>query len=180
MLTGLSLSIMALAPQGGGSLVDVNPGLIFWTVVTFIILLFVLKKVAWKPILAALDQRESAIRESLEKAEKAQEEARKILEQNEANLAKAEEESKKIIDQSRAYAEKLKEQMLHDSKIQAKKIIEDASAEIDRKKEAAFSELKNQVAEIAVNAAEKILRENLDAESNKKIVNQYISEITKN
>jgi F-type H+-transporting ATPase subunit b len=164
----------------GINLVEVSPGLIIWTIVTFIVLLIVLKKVAWKPILTALDQRESAIRESLEKAEKAKEEAQKVLDENQANLSKAEEESKKIIEQSRAYAEKLKNQMLQESKQQAQKIVADASEEIERKKEAAFNDLKNQIAEIAVQAAEKILKENVNKEVNKKIVNDYISEITKN
>lgn len=180
MLTGFSLSVLALASEESGSLIDVNPGLIFWTVVTFLVLLVILKKVAWKPILEALDQREAAIKESLDKAEKAREEAQKVLDKNQANIALAEEESKKIIDQSRAYAEKLKDQMIRESKEQARKIVEDASAEIDRKKEAAFNELKNQVAEIAINAAEKILKESLDKESNKKIVDKYISDISRN
>jgi F-type H+-transporting ATPase subunit b len=176
----LSLNLALIAEEGGTSLVSVSPGLIFWTVITFVILLFVLKKVAWKPILTALEQREAAIRESLEKAEKAKEEAQKVLDENQANLAKAEEESKKIIEQSRAYAEKLKEQMMQESKQQAQKIVSDASEEIERKKESAFNELKNQIAEIAVQAAEKILKENVNKEINKKIVNDYISEITKN
>jgi len=149
-------------------------------VVTFVVLLLILKKVAWKPILSALEQREVAIRESLEKAEKAREEAQKVLDKNQANIALAGEESKKIINQSRAYAEKLKEQMIRESKEQARKIIDEAAAEIERKKEAAFNELKNQVAEIAINAAEKILRENLDKESNKKVVDKYIREISRN
>lgn len=180
MLTGFYLSVLALASEGGGSLVDVNPGVAFWTLITFLILLFILKKFAWKPILTALEQRENAIRESLEKAEKAKDDAQKVLDQNQINLAKAEEESKQIINQSRAYAEKLKEQIMQESKVQAKKMIEEAAAEIERKKDAAFDELKNQVVEIAINAAEKILRENLDKETQKKIVNKYIGEITKN
>lgn len=180
MLTGFSLSVLALASEGGGSLIDVNPGLIFWTVITFIVLLILLKKVAWKPILAALDEREAAIKESLEKAEKAREEALKVLEENKANTRKAEDESKKIIDQSRAYAEKLKDQMIQDSKDQARKIVDDASAEIERKKEATFNELKTQVAGIVIDAAEKILKENLNKETNKKIVDKYISDISRN
>ena len=180
MLAGITLGVLAAGSGGGGTLLDVNPGLIIWTVITFVLLLLILKKVAWKPILTALDQRENAIKESLEKAEKAKDEAKKILEENSANLAKAEEESRKIIEQSRLFAEKLKEQMLHDSKEQAKKILDDATAEIDRKKDAAFDELKTQIAEIAVNAAEKILKTNLDAEKNKKLADSYISEITKN
>jgi len=177
MLTGFCLSVLAFAPEGGGSLIDVNPGLAIWTLVTFIVLLVILKKFAWKPILTALDQRENAIRESLERAEKANVEAQKVLDQNQANLAKAEDEAKQIINQSRAYAEKLKDQIIQESKGQAKKLIEEASNEIERKKEAAFDELKNQVADIVINAAEKILRENLDNETQKKIVNKYISDI---
>ncbi len=180
MLTGFSLPFIAVIAEGGNSLIEVNPGVIIWTVVTFVALLLILKKFAWKPILFALDQREKAIQESLEKAQTAKEEAQKILEQNQVNLAKAEEESKQIINQSRAYAEKLKEQIIHDSKSEAKKIIEEAAAEIERKKDAAFDELKNQVAEIAVHAAEKIIREKLDMEVQKKIVNKYIGEIIKN
>lgn len=179
MLFSFSLSFISVILEGI-NLVEVSPGLIIWTIVTFIFLLIILKKVAWKPILAALDQRESAIKESLEKAERAKEEAQKVLDENQANLAKAEEESKKIIDQSRAYAEKLKNQMMQESKQQAQKIVADACEEIERKKEAAFNELKNQIAEIAVQAAEKILKENVNKEVNKKIVNDYISEITKN
>ncbi len=162
------------------NLIEVNPGLMIWVVVTFIILLFILKKVAWKPILSALENREAVIRESLEKAEKANEEAQKVLEENKANIQKAEEESKKIINQSREYAEKLKEQMLQDSKEQAKKIVDEATAEIERKKEASFEELKTQVAEIAIQAAEKIMNANLDNEAQKKIADKFIGEITKN
>ncbi len=180
MLFNLSLAVIALAPEGGGTLIDVNPGLIFWTVITFVVLMIILTKVAWKPIIAALNQRETAITEALEKAENAKEEARKVLDENQANLVHAEEEAKKIVDQSREFAEKLKEQMIIESKQQAKKIIEDAAAEIERQKESAFDELKSQVVQIAIQATEKILREKMDAESQKKIVNEYISEITKN
>jgi len=180
MFAGMIYGILAVEPEAGGSLLDINPGLIIWTAVTFIALIFILKKFAWKPILAALDQREGAIRESLEKAEKAKEEAQKILEQNQSNLNKAEEESRKIIEQSRSFAEKLKEQMLLDTKQQSRKLLEDASAEIERKKDEAFNDLKNQIAEIAINAAEKILNENLNKEIQKKIVDKYIGEIAKN
>jgi len=179
MLLLNSLVVLVLASEGG-SLVDVNPGLIFWTVVTFLILLLVLKKVAWKPILTALGQREDAIKDSLEKAEKAKEEAQKILQENQASIVKVEEESRKIIEQSRVYADKLKEQIIRDSKVQAQRIIEDASSEIERKKEETFNELKTRVAEIAIQAAEKILSENLNKDSNKKLVNKYIDEIPRN
>jgi F-type H+-transporting ATPase subunit b len=179
MLTQITLAVIA-SEGGNGGLLDVNPGLMIWTVVTFIVLLFVLKRVAWKPILAALDKRENDIRESLAQAEKAKDEAKMILEENQANLAKAEEESRKIIEQSRTYAESLKEQLMRESKEQAKKIVDDASSEIQRNKDAAFEELKGQIAEIAVGAAEKIIRDTLDAQKSKQVIDKYLNDVAKN
>jgi len=179
MLANLIFAVLA-AEGGGGGLLDVNPGLIFWTVITFLILLLILKKLAWKPILTALDQRENSIKEALEKADKARLEAQKALEENKASIVRAEEEAKKIIDQSRLFADKLKEQIMQDSKVKAQKIIEDASAEIERKKDSAFNELKSQIVDIAVQAAEKILKENLDKDAQKKIIDKHIADIRKN
>jgi len=184
MIANILFALIALVVSetegGSAGLLSVNGGLAFWTTLTFILLLILLTKFAWKPILSALKQREDAIKDSLEQAEKAKDEAKQILLENQNSLAKAEEESKKIIEQSRLYAENLKEQMMKDSKEQSKKLIEEASAEIDRKKNAAFDELKNQIAEISVQAAEKILRENIDADKNKKLVDKYINDISKN
>ena len=78
MLANILIGVLA-SGSGGGSLLDVNTGLIVWTILTFLILLFILKKIAWKPILTALDQREKDIKDSLEKAEQAKEDAQKIL-----------------------------------------------------------------------------------------------------
>lgn len=181
MLAISTFAFLALSSEGGGgSLIDVNPGLIFWTVITFVLLLVLLRKIAWKPILTALDQREAAIKESLDQAEKAKNEAQQILYENQASLSKAAEESKKIVEQGRLYAEKLKDQMLKESKEQAQKIIDEASAEIQRKKDEAFGELKTQVADLVIQAAEKVLGETVDKNLHKKIADKYINEITKN
>jgi F-type H+-transporting ATPase subunit b len=182
MLGKMLLAVLAFSggEAGGGSPLDINPGVVIWTTITFIALLLILKKFAWKPILGSLNDRENYIKESLERAENAQKEAEKLLEENRANLEKAEEESQKIIEQGREYAEKLKSQILDESKNDAKKLIDDATSEIERKNAEAFSILKNQIAEIAVKAAEKIIRENLDNEKQEQIVNKYIDEISKN
>lgn len=175
--------LLVLAFSGGevqGGPLDVNPGLILWTVVTFIFLLFILKKVAWKPVLNSLNERENLIKESLEKAENARKEAEKLIADNKSSLLKAEEEAYKIIEQSREHAEKLKVQILDESKQSAKKMIEDAAAEIERKNADAFNKLKDQVADIAVNAAERILKENLDKKMQIKLVDKYLDEMNKN
>jgi F-type H+-transporting ATPase subunit b len=184
MIANLIFALVALVASetesGGAGLLKVNGGLAFWTIITFVLLLLILKRFAWKPILKALKLREDAIKESLEQAEKAKDEAKQILAENQNNLAKAEEESRKIVEQSRLFAENLKEQMIKQSKEQSQKLIEEAALEIHRKKNQAFDELKNQIAEIAVQAAEKILKENLDVEKNKKLVDKYIGDISKN
>jgi len=165
---------------GGGGLLSVNPGLAFWTVLTFFLLLWILKKFAWKPILAALDEREQKIKDSLEMAEKASEEAKQMIADNKKQLLVAEEEAKKIVEQSRVYAEKLKTQMLEESKAQAQKLLDNASQEIQRKQTEAFDQLKNQVADLSVSIAEKILKQNIDKQSNADLIKKYIDEVQKN
>ncbi len=166
--------------ESSGGLLDVNPGLIIWTVLTFVILLVILKKMAWGPILNSLNEREEFIKDSLDKADEARIKAEKLLEENKANLAKAEEEAQKIIQQGREYSEKLKTQMLEESKAEAKKMIVEATSEIERKNQEAFNNLKDQVADIAVSAAEKIIRFNLDKEKQTKLVDEYINDLNKN
>lgn len=165
---------------GGGGLLSVNPGLAFWTVLTFILLLLILKKFAWKPILAALDEREQKIKDSLQMAEKANEDAKQMIEENKKQLLLAEDEAKKIVEQSRVYAEKLKTQLLEESKVQSQKLIENASQEIERKKNEAFDQLKNQVADLSLSIAEKIMKQNVDKNANAEMIKKYIDEIQKN
>jgi F-type H+-transporting ATPase subunit b len=181
MLAMLNIAMMFFSEgEGGGTLLDVNPGLIFWTVITFVLLLLILKKLAWKPILNALSEREKLIRDSLEKAENARIEFEKLTQDNKVRMAKAEEEVQKIIEQGREYAEKIKAQEIEKSRNEAKKMIEDATAAIERKQQESFNNLKEQIADIAVKSAEKIIRETLDKEKQLKIVDKYIQDITKN
>ncbi len=180
MASILNFAVLAFSEsEKVGSPLDINPGVIIWTTVTFLLLLWVLKKTAWKPILNSLSERENFIKDSLEKAESAKKEAEELYKKNQENLARAEQESQKIIEQGREYAENLKKQILEESKLEAKKMIADASAEIERKNQEAFNNLKNQIAEIAVGAAEKIIKEKLDENTQKQLVSKYINEIAK-
>ncbi|MFN4110695.1 MAG: F0F1 ATP synthase subunit B [Ignavibacteria bacterium] len=162
-----------------GGLLDVNPGLIFWTIVTFLILLFILKKTAWKPILQALKEREDNIRASLEKAEQARKEAEEILEKNRKNLSEAEEQVKKIIEEGREYASKLRNEIISRANVEAQKMLENAKQEIENKKQEALTELKGIVADLSIQAAEKILEETLDKEKHKKLVEKLIQNLPK-
>jgi F-type H+-transporting ATPase subunit b len=171
-----SLAVVAFS----GGLLDVSPGLTIWTVVTFIILMVILRSVAWKPLLKVLKEREEFVKDSLEKAEAARTESEKMFEENKVKMEAAEKEAQEIIAQGREYAEKLKSQLLEESKEEARKMVDSAKDEIARKNQEAFSQLKNQIADIAVQAAEKIIKENLDKEKQEKLVNKFIDDITKN
>ncbi len=175
------IALLAFSEGGPQSfLLDINPGVVIWTTIVFLLLLWVLKKTAWKPILNALDERETFIKESLDKAENARKEAEELLRENKERLAKAEEEAQKVIEQGREYAEKVKEQILAESKDEARKMIDEAKVLIERRQDEAFAQLRSEIAVIAVGAAEKIIKETLDEEKQKELIDTYIDELKKN
>ena len=156
---------------------DINPGLMVWTVITFVVLVIALSKYAWKPLLKSLQDREDTIRQALNQAEKARAEAAELLKQNEQNLAKAEEEYQKIIREGKTFAEKLKEVVVAKAHQQAQREIQQAKEEIQRDVDAAKQQLRNEVADLAVLAAGKILDETLDAQKHKKIVDGFLNQL---
>jgi F-type H+-transporting ATPase subunit b len=158
----------------------INPGLIVWTVVTFIVLVVVLRKFAWKPLLEALNRREDHVRDSLERAEKAQQEAERLLQENRAQIARAEEETRRILNEGRGLGEKLKSEIVEKANQQARLMVERAKQEIERDKEMALAQLREEVATLAILAAEKILNETLDAGKQRKVVDDMLRALPKN
>lgn len=156
---------------------DINPGLIVWTIVTFVLLVLVLSKYAWKPLLQSLNEREDKVRSALEQAEKARSEAAELLKQNERNMARAEEEYQKVICEGKALAEKMKEEIVTKAKQQAQREVQLAKEEIQRDVDAAKQQLRGEVADLAIKAAEKILDESLDQQKHKKIVDNFLNQI---
>ena len=161
-------------------MLEINPGLIIWTVITFVGLAIVLGKFAWKPLLEALQKREEHVRSSIERAEQAKQEAERLLEENRKQLARAEEEAHRILTEGRALGEKLKNEIVEKTNQQTRKMIDQAKLEIERDKEAALSQLRGEVANLAIQAAGKILDETLDENKHRKIVDAYLRELPKN
>jgi F-type H+-transporting ATPase subunit b len=161
-------------------LFDTNPGLIVWTILSFLVLLIVLAKFAWNPILKMLGDREGQIRSALEQAERARTEASEMMKQNEKNLARAEEEYQKMIREGKAFAEKMKDEIVVKAKQQAQQELKQAAEEIQRNVEAAKLQLRSEVAGLAIQAAEKILEETLDANRQKKLADSVINKLPKN
>ncbi len=153
---------------------DIQTGPILWTILNFVILLLLLRMVAWKPILKALETRESTINDALSRAEVAKSEAERILAENQKALLRAEEESQKVLRDSREYAERLQADASAKSQQESRRMLEQAQQEIERSKQQALNELRSEVATLAVGAAEKILNETLDADRQKRLVDTYL------
>ena len=116
-----------------GSLLSPNPGLIFWTAITFVIVLLILKKIAWGPILNALEEREKGIQSSIDRAFQAKDESEAILRKNKELLAKADAESDRIIREGKDFAEKLRADIAEKTQAEAQKMIASAKDESSRK-----------------------------------------------
>jgi len=162
------------------TLLSVEPGLMIWTIIIFIILLLILKKYAWKPLLKSLSDREQNIRDSVEKAEYLKQEAEKILEEHKKLLAKADDDSRKILSESKQLADKLRTELMGKANEDAQKVIKQAKEEIQREKISALNELKDEIAGLAVQAAGKIIDENLDPDKQRKIIEEFMNQIPKN
>ena len=163
------------------SIVTPEIGTIFWTTLIFLILLVVLRKYAWIPILNAVKSREERIKSALDSAEEAREEMARLKADNELIIKEARTERNQLLQEAR----ELKEKMIEDAKDQAssegKKIIESARVRIRNEKDAAIAEIRNQVAELSVEIAERILKQKLaDTGEQKKLIEQYLDEMKLN
>ncbi len=175
-----SLLVFAASESGGGSILEVNPGVVFWTVVTFVILMFVLSKFAWKPLLGALKEREDSIKDSLDAAEKAMEKAEKVTKENEAALHEAEKMAQQIRKEAIDEADLIRAERIEKSKEEAEQLLEHARRTIEQEKKRALLELRDEVAKLAIQAASMIIDSDLDTDKNKKLVDNFINDLPNN
>ncbi|MCF8230596.1 MAG: F0F1 ATP synthase subunit B [Bacteroidales bacterium] len=158
----------------------VNPGigLIFWMIVIFGLLLLVLGKYAWKPIMKSLHEREQSIDKALKSADKAREEMKNLQADNEKLRQEAREERDKILKQARDKQNEIIEQAREEANQERQKILDSAKKEISNEKQAAARELRETVADISLKVAEKIIRQELeDEKKQQKLVEKYFDEV---
>jgi len=156
-------------------------GLIFWTMLSFIIVLIILKKFAWTPILTMLNEREKSIADSIALAEKVNAEMAQLKNDNEALLIQAREERASLLKEAKETKDKIIGEAKNQAKIEATKIINEAQAAINQQKMAAVTELKNQVGKLVVEVSEKVLRRELGNKSEQeKYIKQLSEEVTLN
>ena len=154
-----------------------SPGIFLWTIVTFLIVLFILKVKAWKPLMDALETREKNIKEALLSAENARKEAEKVSSDYEASIKKAQAESQKIISASKETANKIKQGIEKDASIKAESMLNDAKTQINAEKDKAINDIKNIAVDLSIQVASKVIEKNLDDDDNRKLIKDAIKEI---
>jgi F-type H+-transporting ATPase subunit b len=151
-------------------------GLIFWTLLAFLIVFFILKKFAWTAILNGLNERETNIANSIAAAERMKKEMAQLQSDNEALLAAAREERATMLKEAKEMKDKMINDAKNEAKTQAAKIVADAHASIQQQKMAAMTEIKNQVGQLVIEVSEKVLRRELADKTNQE---KYIQDLSK-
>lgn len=162
-------------------LVQPGLGLIFWMTISFGLLIWILGKFAWKPIMKGLREREDSIDEALNMANKAREEMKELKFSNEQLLKEAKEERDVILREARQVKDKIVEEAKERANEEAGRIVDNAKETIEFEKLAAIHEMKNQLASLSIDIAEKIIKEELSAkDKHKKLIEKMLEEVSKN
>ena len=185
-VSAISTCGLILASEGSGNgdtsgwmekWLSFDPGLFMWTIVTFFIVLAILKWKAWGPLINALDKREEDIREALASAEKARQDAEKASSEYEDMMRKAQAEAQQIVSEGKAAGERVKNDIQSTANDKADEIIEKAKAQIDAERRKAIQEIKSSVVNLSMDAAAKVIERNLDSDDNRKLVDQALEGI---
>ncbi|MBN1482718.1 ATP synthase F0 subunit B [candidate division KSB1 bacterium] len=152
-------------------------GTIVWTAVTFVALAFILYKIGWKPILHMLEERELRIQESLDAAERAKDDARKIAEERQKQIDQARQEAHDIIHAARSSAEALREDIINNAQAEAEKLIERAKREISLSRDKAIHDMRDLAIELSMMATEKLIRQKLSKEEHDAMIHAAMEKI---
>lgn len=166
-----------LAAAPGGGLFTVDLGLSVWTIVVFLLVLWVLGKFAWGPILAALSAREKGIQQSIDEAHRFREEGAELLEQHRKQLAQARREAQQIIAEGRQAGEEMRKELEEKGRAESQRLLEQARREIERERDQALEAIRREGVDLALAAAARLLHERLDQERDRQIVTRYLDEL---
>ena len=181
--TATSALVIAAGSSGGSSgggggnfLVTPNVGLMIWTLIAFFITLFILRKLAFPRIAEALDRRRRSIEESIDAAERTRHEADRLLAEYRERLREAREQAEDIVVRARRAADRLEEEAKADAKHTREEMMEDTRREIERETRRAIDEIRREVANLTILATEKVARKSLDAEDQRRLIDEALEE----
>jgi F-type H+-transporting ATPase subunit b len=158
-------------------LVQPDPGLFIWTIVTFLVLLTLLAKFAWRPLLQALDTRQESIRKSLDDARQAKQDLERLHQESVQIIRQARVEADGIITRSRADAERLREEMKQKARAEADTIVKSAERQIQLETTRALQQIRTEAVDLSVMIASKIIQRNLSKEDNERLIDEALRQV---
>jgi F-type H+-transporting ATPase subunit b len=165
------------AEAAKGGLLTPSGGLMFWTLIIFVILAFILSRYAFKPITAAVEAREKALEDAIAGAKADREAAAQLLAEHRAQIDGARAEAQKLIVEGRQIGEKIRADMIEETRVQQQDMIGRARSEIESEKANAIAEMRRVAVDLAIAGAGKVIEKNLDDASNRNIVESFLSSI---
>jgi len=150
----------------------------FWTVLIFLVLLSVLIKFAFPPILGYANAREKRIQDTLDETRRQQEEAARLLEEQRKQLAQARNDAQQIIAEGKSAAEKVRQDLLNRAREEQEEIIARAKADIEAERARAVESVRREAVEVALAAASRLIEQRLDQEADRRLVNEYLAKVT--
>lgn len=161
-------------------LLSANGGLMFWTLIIFLILMGVLAKFAFKPITAAVEAREKALEDAIEAARRDRDEAAKLLEEHKRLVAQAHSDAQKLIVEARAAGEQVRSEIVEQAHNEQQQILERARHEIEAERDRAIVQLRREAVDLAVRGASKVIEKNMDDSTNRQLVESFLASLTPN
>ena len=158
-------------------LIEVIPGLMIWTIIAFAITLWVLKRYAFGPVQKLIDDRRDRIRQAIEEADRAREEARSLLEEHRALIGQAKSEAEEILAEARKIADSQRERMRGEIEADRQRRLEETQRQIDQATAQALGEIRREVAELSLLAAEKITKKSLTDADQQRLIDEALAEI---
>lgn len=165
--------------EHGGDPLQIDLGLQIWVVLTFVVMMGLLAKLAFKPIAEALDRRSQTIKQSLDDAEKSRAEAKKLMEGYQTQIAEARTEANKLIEEARALGENVRKEVVDKANTEAFAVVQRAQEEIERQKEKGVQELKDTVANLSVQIASRVLEKEVNEATHRQLVDNLIRDLSK-
>ena len=162
---------------GSNPLIQVTPGLMIWTIVCFLIALFVLKRYAFGPIQKLIDERRERIRRALDEADKARDEARTLLEEHRKLIGQARSEAEEILSEARQVARGMQERVKEETEADRQRRLEETRRQIEAETRRALEAIRAEVAELSLVAAEKVTRKSLDDKDQRRLIDEAIGEL---
>ena len=158
-------------------LIQVNPGLMIWTVICFLIALYVLKRYAFAPIQKLIDERRERIRESLAEADNARAEARELLEEHRKLIAQAKGEAEEILAETRRVAEANQQRMREETDVDRQRRIEETRRQVEAETRRALEQIRQEVADLSLIAAEKVTRQSFADEDHRRLIEEAVGDL---